>query len=138
MASLDSSMPPSTLCSATTSCGGVRSNSPRDPSPPGIVTTSATLTCALLDQSKNTGVTQWSDDFRMATLRASRACDQRVGAVLAVRLWTPRCTWCAQDVAPLWADVENMCMHREHERRDTRHPLRAGRPPPVERRKSRP
>src|ERR1700684_1812034 len=38
MASLDSSIPPSTHCSAATSCGGVRSNSP----PRGAI--SATLT----------------------------------------------------------------------------------------------
>src|SRR5438067_6196592 len=31
IASFDRSMPPSTLCSAATSCGGVRPNSPRGP-----------------------------------------------------------------------------------------------------------
>src|SRR3954469_20818633 len=43
MASLDSSIPPRTLCSATRSCGGVRSSA-RAASPPETETRSATLT----------------------------------------------------------------------------------------------
>src|SRR6266567_5085218 len=50
MASLESSIPPSTHCSAATSCGGVRSKSP------SLGAISVTLTRPLLPRPGNPGV----------------------------------------------------------------------------------
>src|SRR3954469_19804079 len=91
MASLLSSIAPSTHCSATTSCGGVRSSStrpgvPPDP-PPEKVTTSATLTAlrllALVGQQKV--------KRRPPTVSGARAGDIRMGGDNTVNeLCTPR------------------------------------------------
>src|ERR1700735_2688555 len=60
MASLDSSIPPSTHCSAATSCGGVRSNSP----PRGTI--SATLTRLHLLAVRRAGLARGGDGSVLA------------------------------------------------------------------------